>query len=196
MGIRGEIFSTRVQLPNRTYFFNVKENRLGDLYLNMVESKNKETSGFDRQSLVLFADDLSEFLKGFDEALKVLDKAQREKKKNPRHDRGGAPVEQRDERDHEAPVKRYGREDTRESTKRGTYPAGRSERRWEDTLPDNSGERDRRYNGDAGRDLWNRKETNRPPNRDSRDNRDKDSSAGRHDKKRLVVKRRYKKNED
>jgi hypothetical protein len=36
MGIRGEIYSTSVGLPNRTYFFNVKENRLGDLYLNIV----------------------------------------------------------------------------------------------------------------------------------------------------------------
>jgi hypothetical protein len=31
MGLRGELFSTRVVLQNRTYFFNVKENRVGDL---------------------------------------------------------------------------------------------------------------------------------------------------------------------
>jgi hypothetical protein len=81
MGIRGEIFSTKVQFKNRTYFFNVKENRMGDLYLNIVESKNKENSGFERQSIVLFADDLQEFLTGFDESLKVLEKAVREKKR-------------------------------------------------------------------------------------------------------------------
>jgi hypothetical protein len=81
MGIRGELFSTRVILPNRTYFFNVKENRLGDLYLNIVESKNRETGGFERQSVILFADDLQEFLKGFDESLRVLEKAAREKKR-------------------------------------------------------------------------------------------------------------------
>ncbi|MDR1904820.1 MAG: DUF3276 family protein [Treponema sp.] len=81
MGIRGELFSTKVQLPNRTYFFNVKENRLGDLYLNIVESKNRETGGFERQSVVLFADDLTEFLQGFEESLKVLEKAVREKKR-------------------------------------------------------------------------------------------------------------------
>lgn len=81
MGLRGEIFSTRVQLQNRTYFFNVKENRLGDIYLNIVESKNKDEGGFERQSVVLFADDLTEFLGGFDEALKVMDKADREKKR-------------------------------------------------------------------------------------------------------------------
>jgi len=82
MGIRGELYSNRVILPNRTYFFNVKENRMGDLYLNIVESKNRETSGFDRQSVVLFADDLQEFLKGFDESLRVLEKAVREKRRS------------------------------------------------------------------------------------------------------------------
>jgi hypothetical protein len=81
MGIRGEIFSTTVSLQNRTYFFNVKENRLGDLYLNIVESKNKDTGGFERQSVILFADDLSEFLKGFDDSLRVLEKAVKEKRK-------------------------------------------------------------------------------------------------------------------
>jgi len=83
MGVRGEIFSNRVILPNRTYFFNVKENRMGDLYLNIVESKNRETGGFDRQSVILFADDLQEFLKGFDESLRVLEKAVREKRRPP-----------------------------------------------------------------------------------------------------------------
>jgi hypothetical protein len=68
-------------LPNRTYFFNVKENRMGDLYLNIVESKNKETGGFDRQSVILFADDLQEFLKGFDESLRVMEKAVRDKRR-------------------------------------------------------------------------------------------------------------------
>ncbi|MDR1351915.1 MAG: DUF3276 family protein [Treponema sp.] len=81
MGIRGEIFSTKVILPNRSYFFNVKENRLGDLYLNIVESKNQETGGFERQSVILFAEDLQEFLQGFDESLKVLEKAVREKRR-------------------------------------------------------------------------------------------------------------------
>jgi hypothetical protein len=89
MGLRGEIFSTRVQLENRTYFFNVKENRLGDIYLNIVESKNKEEGGgFERQSVVLFAEDLAEFLSGFDEALKVMDKADREKRRESRFSSG------------------------------------------------------------------------------------------------------------
>jgi hypothetical protein len=86
MGIRGELFSTRLILPNRTYFLNVKENRMGDLYLNIVESKNKESGGFDRQSVIVFADDLPAFLGEFDKSLKVLERAIREQKRNP--DRG------------------------------------------------------------------------------------------------------------
>jgi len=81
MGLRGELFSSKVMLANRTYFFNVKENRMGDLYLNIVESKNRDNGGFDRQSVILFADDLQEFLKGFDESLKVMEKAVREKRR-------------------------------------------------------------------------------------------------------------------
>jgi hypothetical protein len=82
MGIRGELFSTKVQVQNRTYFFNVKENRYGDLYLNVVESKNRDDNGFERQSIVLFAEDLPEFLKGFDESLKILEKNVRKRRNN------------------------------------------------------------------------------------------------------------------
>jgi hypothetical protein len=89
MGVRGELFSTRVLLPNRTYFFNIKENRMGDLYLNIVESKNRETGGFERQSVILFADDLPEFLKGFDESLRVLEKAMREQRRSGRGENRG-----------------------------------------------------------------------------------------------------------
>jgi hypothetical protein len=82
MGLRGELYSTKVILQNRTYFFNVKENRMGDLYLNIVESKNRDSGGFDRQSVILFADDLQEFLKGFDESLRVLEKEIRQRRRS------------------------------------------------------------------------------------------------------------------
>ncbi len=82
MGIRGEIFTKSIPLQNRTYFFNVKENRMGDIYLNIVESKNRDTGGFDRQSVIMFADDMPEILKGFDEALRSLEKAVREKRRS------------------------------------------------------------------------------------------------------------------
>jgi hypothetical protein len=75
------LYSTKIALDNRTYFFNLKENRLGDLYLNIVESKNKDEGGFDRQSIVLFAEDLQNFLKGFDESLQVMEKEMRDRKR-------------------------------------------------------------------------------------------------------------------
>lgn len=61
---RGEIFTERFSTnKQRTYFFNVKENRLGDLFLNIVESKESEnSSGFDRHQIVIFKEDLKEFL--------------------------------------------------------------------------------------------------------------------------------------
>jgi len=39
MGTRGEVFSSKANTAKRTYFFNVKENRTGDIFLNVVESK-------------------------------------------------------------------------------------------------------------------------------------------------------------
>jgi hypothetical protein len=80
MAVRGEVFSTTVQLPKRTYFFNVKENRMGDLYLNIVESKKEEEGRFERQSLIVFDEDKAAFLKGLDDALKALNKESAQKK--------------------------------------------------------------------------------------------------------------------
>jgi hypothetical protein len=74
MAIRGEVFSTKVLLARRTYFFNVKENRLGDLYLNIVESKKDDEGTFERQSLIVFDEDKAAFLKGLDDALRVLNR--------------------------------------------------------------------------------------------------------------------------
>jgi hypothetical protein len=113
MGVRGELFSTRVILPNRTYFFNVKENRMGDLYLNIVESKNREEGGFDRQSVILFAEDLQEFLKGFDESLRVLEKAVREQRRTGRAEKPGHAEKNK---------RRNGREETGPDKPRTSHP--------------------------------------------------------------------------
>jgi len=164
MGLRGELFSTKIILPNRTYFFNVKENRMGDLYLNIVESKNRETGGFDRQSVILFADDLQEFLKGFDESLKVMEKAVRDKRhsaprgekpyrrEKPDHDekeKGDFPLERKERRERqpytgEGPSKKFrtkrGYDHKPEGGKRG---GGRNESGRRDNGRNEGG----RYNG-------------------------------------------------
>ena len=126
MGLRGELFSTRVILQNRTYFFNVKENRVGDLYLNIVESKNRETGGFDRQSVILFADDLQEFLKGFDESLRVLEKETRERRRSSRAAVREAKSEAAGERDDKPD--RGGRDDRKAGPRGGRQERPRKER--------------------------------------------------------------------
>lgn len=88
MGMRGEIFSSRVMCEGRTYFFNVKQNRLGDFYLAIVESKPTEGESFDRRSIVVFKENMREFLQSFDKALDAMEKAGPSRPKaKPRTDR-------------------------------------------------------------------------------------------------------------
>ncbi len=74
MGIRGELFTTEVTLDNRTYFFNIKENRTGDVFLQVVESKSSEGTGFDRHAIVVFEDDMQRFLQGLESSLSFIEK--------------------------------------------------------------------------------------------------------------------------
>ena len=87
MGARGELFTTQVYLDNRSYFFNVKENRTGDVFLQIVESKNRDGVEADRHQIAIFADDMQKFLQGMEKSLDFVDKdrkarqkAQKEKK--------------------------------------------------------------------------------------------------------------------
>jgi hypothetical protein len=72
MGLRGEIFSEKAISGKRTYFFNVKENRHGDIFLNIVESKKNNNQDFERYSLIVFEEDLEVFLEGFKKAVKFI----------------------------------------------------------------------------------------------------------------------------
>ena len=81
MGIRGELFSWRVQSSSdrRTYFLNVKENRTGDLYLSLVESKKHGETDFERRQVVVFEEDLVEFEKGLKRVFEFIEKERRRK---------------------------------------------------------------------------------------------------------------------
>ena len=81
MGIRGELYTTQVLLDNRSYFFNVKENRTGDVFLQVVESKKGEGADFDRHQIAVFAEDMQKFLAGLDDSLKFIEKDRRAKAK-------------------------------------------------------------------------------------------------------------------
>ena len=81
MGIRGELYTTQVLLDNRSYFFNVKENRAGDVFLQVVESKKGDGSDFDRHQIAVFAEDMQKFFAGLDDALKFIEKDRKAKAK-------------------------------------------------------------------------------------------------------------------
>ncbi len=81
MGIRGELYTTQVLLDNRSYFFNVKENRAGDVFLQVVESKKGDGSDFDRHQIAVFAEDMQKFFAGLDDALKFIEKDRKAKQK-------------------------------------------------------------------------------------------------------------------
>ena len=81
MGARGELFTTQIVLENRSYFFNVKENRTGDIFLQIVESKNKNGESFDRLQIAVFAEDMQKYLQGFENALAFIHKYEKEKQK-------------------------------------------------------------------------------------------------------------------
>ena len=74
MGARGELYTNEVYLDNRSYFFNVKENRAGDVFLQIVESKSKEGSDINRHQIAIFADDLQKFLQGLNVSLAYIER--------------------------------------------------------------------------------------------------------------------------
>ncbi|MGP1588221.1 MAG: DUF3276 family protein [Treponemataceae bacterium] len=79
MGVRGELYTTQIIAENRAYFFNVKENRKGDVFLQIVESKKEEAD--ERHAIVIFADELQKFCKGFESSLSFIEKDQKMRKK-------------------------------------------------------------------------------------------------------------------
>ena len=81
MGARGELFTTQVYLDNRSYFFNVKENRTGDVFLQIVESKNRDGVEADRHQIAIFSEDMQKFLQGMDKSLEFIEKDRRAKQK-------------------------------------------------------------------------------------------------------------------
>ena len=88
MAQRGELFSSRADTEKRTYFFNIKENRLGDMFLNIVESRKRDGAGahrdgFERTSLMVYEEDLRAFVDALDEALGYATKHARRQRRQP-----------------------------------------------------------------------------------------------------------------
>lgn len=71
-----EIFSNAVRAGRRTYFFDVKQTRKGDLYLTMTESKkvfDKEgTFHFEKHKLFLYKEDFEKFSEAFTQSIDYI----------------------------------------------------------------------------------------------------------------------------
>ena len=81
MGARGELFTTQIYLDNRSYFFNVNENRTGDVFLQIVESKSRDGVEADRHQIAIFAEDMQKFLQGMDKSLEFIEKDRKARQK-------------------------------------------------------------------------------------------------------------------
>ncbi|MDR1748176.1 MAG: DUF3276 family protein [Spirochaetaceae bacterium] len=92
MGARGELFTTEVILNNRSYFFNVKENRTGDVFLQVVESKNIEGEKFDRRAIVVFEEDMQKFFRGLDASVTFIEKNRRQRLKEAAEKKSDVPA--------------------------------------------------------------------------------------------------------
>lgn len=68
-----EIFSKVVRAGKRTYFFDVKSTRGGDLYLTITESKRKYNDDgtfiYEKHKLFLYKEDFDKFSDGLTEAI-------------------------------------------------------------------------------------------------------------------------------
>ena len=71
MANRGELYSARLdsENENRYYFFNVKKDRHGTLFMTIVESTKKASGGFMRNEIFLYEEDMHHFRAELDLAL-------------------------------------------------------------------------------------------------------------------------------
>ncbi|WP_051398387.1 DUF3276 family protein [Runella limosa] len=63
-----EIYSNKITKGSRTYFFDIKKSEKGDLYLKISESK-KTQSGYEHHRLVVFDEDLKDFVEALKKSL-------------------------------------------------------------------------------------------------------------------------------
>ena len=61
---RKELFSEKVSVNSRTYFFDVKETSERSKYLIITESKKSKEGSFDRRQIIIFEEHIPAFKEG------------------------------------------------------------------------------------------------------------------------------------
>ncbi len=78
-----EIYSDKLLAGKRTYFFDIKKSEQDDLYLGVSESK-KTGNGFERHGILVFEENIKEFIGAF---LKLLTRFEELKEPKPTVDK-------------------------------------------------------------------------------------------------------------
>ncbi|MGI0107885.1 DUF3276 family protein [Salinimicrobium sp. WS361] len=66
------LFSTRLQSGNRTYFFDLKTTKNGDPYLQIIESKRKGEAEFERRQIIVFDEGIHKFSQKITEVVEKI----------------------------------------------------------------------------------------------------------------------------
>ena len=74
-----EIYSNKISKGSRTYFFDIKKSEEGDFYLKISESK-KSLDEFDHHRLMIFDDDINDFVETLKKILTKLKEFKKSKR--------------------------------------------------------------------------------------------------------------------
>ncbi|MGB0884712.1 MAG: DUF3276 family protein [Flavobacteriales bacterium] len=67
-----DIFSTKFQAGNRTYFLDVKATKDGENYLKITESKRKSESEFERHQIIIFDEGIEKLAEKITEVVEKM----------------------------------------------------------------------------------------------------------------------------
>ncbi len=75
---REDVYTKKVRAGKRTYFFDVRSTRRGDLYLIITESKKHThpdgSATYDKHKVFLYKEDFDKFLNGLHDAIDEIDR--------------------------------------------------------------------------------------------------------------------------
>jgi hypothetical protein len=77
---QNELHSVKIRAGSRTYFLNVKEDKNGNLYLVLKESKLTQDGPNEAHRIMVFEDDFQKFITGMRDVLEFIKKTQANRK--------------------------------------------------------------------------------------------------------------------
>ncbi|MCC7203421.1 MAG: DUF3276 family protein [Nitrospirae bacterium] len=72
MSEKASIYTRMIRAGRRTYFFDVREARNNKRFMIIAESTRSDDGTFNRSSVIVFPDDVENFLTAFSEARALL----------------------------------------------------------------------------------------------------------------------------